>query len=512
MKCSLKYFYFVFILVFLSVFDGRIAPALLAQNLIEIKPKIEIKDGKLLIGVKQYLGNNTKYPNNSDVLDFETKNNLINLYDSKGLQYKSKKFKILFKKISIEKPILLERFISGPYSSFETAKKRSNILEKKGFRPMIVNPDDWELWLPKESKNITKENFKLKKIIIRSRSLPYLSDEYNSKQISGPIIIESPENIKINNVPYGKKFYLVKDSYGSWTLIQRITFEKYLRGVLPHEMGSNSPLEALKAQAVIARTWAIYNSDRFKSDNYHLCITTQCQVYKPYNSINKIIDQAISDTANEIITFGNSPINAFYHASNGGISSQSNESWQIEEYPYFLSKFDFRNYSSFNPKYPIKNIKDLKVFIEDDPLKYFGYEHRLFRWEIKMSSQEIKSMLRKKNLIPKDNLISDIKVSKRGTSGRVTALDIYTSTSNKLLTLRKDDIRRNLKFLPSNLFIINKLNNNFWTFKGGGFGHGVGLSQSGAIDMAKSGFTYEKILNHYYVGTKLKNYQKLMDK
>ena len=76
--------------------------------------------------------------------------------------------------------------------------------------------------------------------------------------------------------------------------------------------------------------------------------------------------------------------------------------------------------------------------------------------------------------------------------------------SYKQIVLVKDDIRKVLSFLPSNLFTINKLNDNFWVFRGGGFGHGVGLSQSGAIEMAKIGFTYEKILNHYYRKTKIK--------
>ena len=76
--------------------------------------------------------------------------------------------------------------------------------------------------------------------------------------------------------------------------------------------------------------------------------------------------------------------------------------------------------------------------------------------------------------------------------------------SKKPIVLIKDDIRRILSFLPSNLFTIDKLNNNLWLFKGGGFGHGVGLSQSGAIEMAKLGFTYEQILNHYYRDAKLK--------
>ena len=90
-----------------------------------------------------------------------------------------------------------------------------------------------------------------------------------------------------------------------------------MAGVLPYEIGPNSPLEALKAQAVIARTWGIFNSDRFNMDKYHLCITTQCQVYKPSKITNKKVQKAIEATSNLILTYRNQPINAFYHGSNG---------------------------------------------------------------------------------------------------------------------------------------------------------------------------------------------------
>ena len=103
----------------------------------------------------------------------------------------------------------------------------------------------------------------------------------------------------------------------------------------------------------------------------------------------------------------------------------------------------------------------------------------------------------------KSDLI-DLNIIDRGPSGRVTKLEIRFRNFKKPIFLVKDDIRRILSFLPSNLFTINKLNDNLWLFKGGGFGHGVGLSQSGAIEMAELGFTYEQILNHYYQGTKIK--------
>ena len=83
-------------------------------------------------------------------------------------------------------------------------------------------------------------------------------------------------------------------------------------------------------------------------------------------------------------------------------------------------------------------------------------------------------------------------------------LEIQTYNVNKSIVLVKDDIRRVLNFIPSNLFTINKLSDDLWLLRGGGFGHGVGLSQSGAIEMAKLGFSYEQILNHYYRKAKLK--------
>ena len=98
----------------------------------------------------------------------------------------------------------------------------------------------------------------------------------------------------------------------------------------------------------------------------------------------------------------------------------------------------------------------------------------------------------------------DLSSVERGSSGRVTKLEIQTNKVNKSILLVKDDIRRVLNFLPSNLFTINKLSDDLWLLRGGGFGHGVGLSQAGAIEMAKLGFSYEQILNHYYTDAKLK--------
>jgi len=328
-------------------------------------------------------------------------------------------------------------------------------------------------------------------------------------KLEGPIHIFADEEIKINDINFGKNFYLTQDSYGTWTLIQKIKFADYLQGVLPHEIGSNSPIEALKAQAVIARTWGIFNSDRFNMDKYHLCISTQCQVYKPPKFKNKKVQKAIEVTSNLILTYENKPINAFYHGSNGGVSATASESWQMQDYFYFNSIIDGSKSLNKIFKLPIPNESQLNNFLDFDKKQFYGSNHSLFRWDKKISSLKIKDKLIKNKFINLNENVLDLKVIERGSSGRVTKLEIQTNKVNKSIVLVKDDIRRVLSFIPSNLFTINKLSDDLWLLRGGGFGHGVGLSQAGAIEMAELGFSYEQILNHYYRDAKLENIELL---
>ena len=509
MKYKSKLLYF-FITYFIFSLCGLLnVSASYSRGLININLDNELKKGNLLIGLKQFLGGEKSHNNDSKNLIFKSDNSLMNIQSSNGINYKSKEFKIIWEKVPLTEPILVERYVMGPFSSFESAKKQANILQQKGYDITITYPNNWQIWLNNEIDLSLNNQFNLQKEIIKNKVVPILVDEYNQYRLDGPILITSDKSISINNINYGKNFYISKDSYGTWTLIQKISFDKYLEGVLPHEIGSNSPIEALKAQAVIARSWAIYNSDRFNADKFHLCITTQCQVYKPNENSYENIQKAIEETSNLILTFENRPINAFYHASNGGVSASSSESWQMEEYPYLESNFDMLNLSDINFRLPFKNESEIKYFIENDQINLIGKEHYLFRWERKLSSREIEKYLIRSKLLDKDEKIIDLKVLDRGKSGRVTKLELIKSNSTLSIVLVKDDIRRYLNFLPSNLFIINKLNDNFWSFQGGGFGHGVGLSQSGAIEMAKLGFNYREILNHYYPGAELLNIKNL---
>ena len=186
------------------------------------------------------------------------------------------------------------------------------------------------------------------------------------------------------------------------------------------------------------------------------------------------------------------------------ISASASESWQIKDYHYLNAKIDGADSFQKVFKLPIKSGDELNKFLEFADEKLYGNKHSLFRWEKKISSEIIQNNLIKNQLIADKSNLIDLQIIARGVSGRVIKLQINQKNDKKPIVLIKDDIRRIFSFLPSNLFTINKLNDNLWLFKGGGFGHGVGLSQSGAIEMAELGFTYEQILNHYYQGTKIK--------
>ena len=477
---------------------------LVAEELSKIELNSEIKKGNFLIGLKQYLGGDYDSFSNNQKINFLIDKGFLNLYSSNGIKHKSKNITIQWRDIPIKNPFIIERIVFGPFASYESAKKQADIIKEKGFETTIAFPKNWEVWIPFQDE---LPEFELKSKVFKkvkdSQITPFLKSDSFVKELEGPIHIYADEEIKINDVQFGKNFYLIQDSYGTWTLIQKIKFDDYLAGVLPYEIGPSAPLEALKAQAVIARTWGIFNSDRFNMDNYHLCITTQCQVYKPPKLKNKKVQKAIAATSNLILTYENKPINAFYHGSNGGISATASESWQMQDYSYFISIIDGSKSLNRIFKIPIADESELNRLLDFNKEEFYGNNHSRFRWNKTISSLEVKEKLVKNKLISSNENVLDLHVIERGISGRVTKLEIQTNKVNKSIILVKDDIRRVLSFIPSNLFTINKLSDNLWLLRGGGFGHGVGLSQSGAIEMAELGFSYEQILNHYYRNAEL---------
>jgi len=400
MKLKFAFLYLFLGCISLFLINIKFTSNVKGEELQKVELKNEIKKGKFLIGLKQYLGGENDSFSKKKIINFITEKGFLNLISSNGIKHKSKEIKISWVDIPIKNPKTIERIVFGPFASYESAKKQAEKLKDKGFKTTVAYPKNWEVWIPFEDD---LPEFELKNKISRKiknyQITPVLRSEYSLMKLEGPINIYAQEDITINGVNFGKNFYLLKDLYGTWTLVQKIEFDDYLAGVMPYEIGPNSPLEALKAQAVIARTWGIFNSDRFNMDKYHLCITTQCQVYKPPKITNKKVQKAIEATSNLILTYRNQPINAFYHGSNGGVSAAAGESWQIQDFSYFNSIIDGSKSLNKIFKLPFTNKSDLNNFLDFDKKQFYGSNHSLFRWNKKISSLEIKEKLIKNKLI-----------------------------------------------------------------------------------------------------------------
>ncbi len=463
-------------------------------------PSISKEKNVLLVGIKPYLGKEIINDHNSPSLKLVSNGRNLILKDADGVIRKAKEINIGWRAKQLLNPKVFVRKTIGPFASFESAERLANDLKDKGIESTIAHPFDWEVWVSGDieippSINSTYQKIKVSKIVF-----PYLYGNDGMIGLKGPISLHAPDGLRLEKGIYLGPFSIQSDAYGSWTLVEHVPIERYLNGVVPYEIGPSSPEAALAAQAVLARTWALANSHRFKVDGYNLCSDTQCQVYKDPSKANQKIKTAIKKTAGKILTWNKKPINTVYHATNGGVMASVDEAWSINQVPYLQMRLDGPKKWTRTVDLPLSNEKNLKSFLFSKS-EAFGSDHPLFRWERIIESTQISNQLNQAQKVSSSFHPNKIEVIKRGGSGRVTSLKIDGKTGSGIF-LKLDDIRRVLRQLPSTLFVVKEIKEGKWLFSGGGFGHGAGMSQSGAIELAKNGWTTKQILSHYYPKTK----------
>jgi len=299
---------------------------------------------------------------------------------------------------------------------------------------------------------------------------------------------------KYNDRSYYGDIVFVQTGNSTAQIINELPLEEYLRGVVPAEIYTTDSknFEAVKGQAICARTYAINKMDEHYNDNFDVYHDTRDQVYKGAGIYNRNSDKAINDTRSLILTYQNKPAVIFYHSTCGG---------ELE---------------------PVQNV------FGETPLDYMGggmdavsdviscSASPKFRWQVTRSLEQLDSTYQKiygKKLIPQIDKIKDttnikleISILNRTETGRVKDLKIITADTS--IILNNIQIRRMLgepsgKALYSTLFYISQENDSTITIHGGGFGHGVGMCQWGAMNMSKRGFKYYHILNKYFPGTLL---------
>jgi stage II sporulation protein D len=290
---------------------------------------------------------------------------------------------------------------------------------------------------------------------------------------------------------------------GSGTMcrvINVLPLETYLEGVVPHEMGDPGPdaFAALEAQAITARTYAMSKLATRKADAFDAFADVRDQVYRGRERTYQLATGAVRETRGIVLEYKGDLARTYYSATCGGHTSDIRKVWPQRESARYLEGIYDRG---------------------TEGGESFCASHYKYRWRFTFTGKELGEILRK--TIPAElgvapnrvGHLMDIGVSERSLSGRVKYLEIITSKES--FTVEGDRIRWVLMtdpdegtILPSTLFAIQKGMSNrrvSWvSFVGGGNGHGVGMCQNGAIQMARKGYSRDMILAHYYPGTKLK--------
>lgn len=463
-------------------------------------PFISTEKNVLLVGIKPYLGKEIINNQNSPPLRLVSNGRNLILKDADGVIRKAKEINIGWRARQLVNPKVFVRQKIGPFASFESAERLANVLKDRGIESTIAHPFDWEVWVSRDIEIPPSIKSTYQKLNVSKTVFPYLDGNNGKIALKGPISLHAPDGLLWEKGIFLGPFSIQSDAYGSWTLVEHVPIERYLKGVVPYEIGASSPEAALAAQAVLARTWAMANSHRFKVDGYNLCRDTQCQVYKDPSNANQKIQTAIKKTTGKILTWNKKPINTVYHATNGGVMASVDEAWSTNQVPYLQMRLDGPKQWTRKVDLPLSNEKYLKSFLFSKS-EAFGSDHPLFRWERTIESSQISKQLNQAKKVSSYFYPNKIEVVRRGSSGRVTSLKIDGKAGSGIF-LELDDIRRVLRQLPSTLFVVKEIKEGKWLFSGGGFGHGAGMSQSGAIELAKNGWTTKQILSHYYPKTK----------
>lgn len=351
-------------------------------------------------------------------------------------------------------------------------------------------------------------------------------------------IVNAEQEIKFDAIPvpdkistvyfntrnYRGNIYIKRLASGAVNVANELTFEQYLYGVVPSEIPSSWPKESLKAQAVAARNYGLYNISKHTQDGYDVCSGTHCQAYNGFSAEKPSTNQAVDETAGKFILYNDKLIPAYFHSSSGGRTENSENIW------------------SYNLPY-IRGVDDS-----------YGLGSPYDNWTKKFDKADIKAKLLAKkydvgdiiNLIPLETSIN----------GRVTKLQVVGTNGSQIL--EKEKVREVLGYsdlrstwytisTDADLFVKDGSNNKpslsrasgiyvlsasgtskldstdntvhikdqsgvieksiipqFYTFNGHGWGHGLGMSQYGAKGMAEAGFNFIQILEHYYTGTEVK--------
>lgn len=318
--------------------------------------------------------------------------------------------------------------------------------------------------------------------IFTKRDINTFADENNTK-----IENQVTEVNKDNNEYQYKNYGTIKLLHKKTGQVEDVEIDTYLYNVVSGEMPADYELEALKAQAVVARTYTIYKIKNKKHENADICDdSTCCQAWiskedrlarweESKREFNwQKIEKCVNETKGKIITYNNEPIEAFFHANSGGITEIPVNVWGGSNYPY---------------------LQTIQTTGEEGYTQYSS--------EVVLTQDELLNKLKEKydDIQIDFSKEDDIKIIEHTDSNRVKTVKFGNHNISGVET-------RTIFNLKSTNFELKKENENI-KFSVKGYGHGVGMSQTGADTMAKQGSNYEDIINHFYNNIEIKDINSL---
>ena len=254
--------------------------------------------------------------------------------------------------------------------------------------------------------------------------------------------------------------------------INQVGLDDYVSSVIGSEMGHRFPTEALRAQAVASRTYALFHRNLRLDRPYDLGVDEMWQVYKGVDAESNLTQAAARDTSSQVVTYSGELINAVFHSSSGGHTEDVANVW-LEPLPY------------------LKGVPD------------YDSNAPVFSWTVPLSLQQLQQAA------SGIGSITSVEVSQRSPFGRAMQVLIRGSQGQEEMSAGDFRVRMGLK---STMFTIGGGSATTASLTGGsagfvvngrGFGHGIGMSQWGAASLAQQGWSFQQILGHYYQGTAL---------
>lgn len=334
--------------------------------------------------------------------------------------------------------------------------------------------------------------------------------------------IDENGRVEVNNKAYRGKI-LIKKMDNGMTVINDLPLEQYLYSVVPEEMPSSWPIEALKAQAVAARSYAIYSMNRHEAEGYDVCALTHCQVYGGSNVENEIAAKAVDATRGQVLLYDHKPIFAAFHASSGGSTGNSEDVWGTF-IPYLRSVTDYDQNSpdyhwmvQFTPAdlsqllsqygYNIGTLQSITLsdFNSGQSDRSVGgaVKEVVFSGSqntVELTGSKVRSILGLKStkfaigvFVPLPKKI-DVAIARNSGYNKSIDVNLPDYQVPKMMTGSK------------NIHLITDSNEEIIKVEGYGSGHRVGMSQWGAKALAEQGYDYQSILYTYYTEVSIGNW------